>query len=511
MHNHHRATPKAANHLSYDPPVTSGATKHRTSRHPDPKARPEVDSGPRTRAEGRVDGWQIGLAVCVIAGAIARLWALDRPATLFPDEAYSAYAAHLGGVDIWNYVRSSDPHPPLSYFVLWPIEAISKSEVALRLPSALASIASLAVMAWWQRRRQLEGLAVTLFFALSPTQIFFAHQVRMYGLLQLLGVVAALAATRWLQTSRHKWTAVAGVAGLLAAFSHAAGWVLLLGLFALPGLRRDRIALVWRTAIGGAVLLYAAAWGPAAYRWRSTSLYRPIDVESFTITVNELIAAIRDNRWIILPAAALGALVLVKRQDDFARVWLALFLFPMTLLAVVSLRVPMFIPKSLMVIAWGMPVALGALVGRFARMRSTAGVVVLVVLASLTVPYLPGVYDTFERTDAVAELRSAVTDGDLIVSRHTIWVTQWYAEILDGARPAPDIDLPDDLRRDEKGDLGRDQLLVLKVGDAPWNGRVWLLETTFGWQAADIRHPQCAPPRTYNSYWILRCVQLEAN
>ena len=331
----------------------------------------------------------IGFVVSVGVGTALRFWQLGQ-ADLSIDEAYTALAARRSMADLIPHIDATDPHPPLAYLLLQPVAGITQDIGLLRSVSALASTLALVVMAIWQRSRGVAGLVATAVFALSPFQLAYGRQMRMYGLMALAGVVAAYSAERWLESSRRRWLVGAVGAGLVCAFSHAVGVVLLGALLLLPWTRRDRAAWELRAAVIGALAVFASLWGSHTLAWQGRDLgYPRASVEWISIVVNESIAAVPDNRWIVLAIAAIGGFLLLRRRDASSRVWVVLFVLPVVLLVVASLRRGVLIPKAMVPFSWGLPLAIGALCGEVGRRRWPGGVALVVVVALLVVPFAP--------------------------------------------------------------------------------------------------------------------------
>ena len=132
-----------------------------------------------------------------------------------------------------------------------------------RLPSVLCSIAALVVFAVWMRNRGVLGVMATALFALNGFLIHYGREARMYALLELVGVVAAVVCEAWLRSPRRAhlvWRSPS--LDLVAVFTHAVGFFLLAGLMC-P--RRARGATARRGGGVAAVVLpalvYAVAWG----------------------------------------------------------------------------------------------------------------------------------------------------------------------------------------------------------------------------------------------------------
>ena len=138
----------------------------------------------------------------VFIGSLLRFWQIGT-AELWYDEIVTSWLGHLPIPQLIEATKG-DVHPPLWYLIEWVVVHISGADLALRLPSALLSIAALVLFIHLAKRlafsddATLVGLA---FMALSPFQLYFGQEGRMYALLQfsiLLGVLALLDRRWWL-------------------------------------------------------------------------------------------------------------------------------------------------------------------------------------------------------------------------------------------------------------------------------------------------------------------------
>lgn len=158
-----------------------------------------------------------------LAVVLLVLWqgtdALLRP--LWLDEAIQAVVS--SAPDRWHQLGAHDMHPPLLSWMLGPILVLSPTELALRLPSYLAWLATLPAMAWaahtWEQPRA--ALPAALLVAASPHLVFYATEGRPYALAVLL-VTLALA----LVPTRH--TGPLTVVLTLAVLSQYGTWPLVL-------------------------------------------------------------------------------------------------------------------------------------------------------------------------------------------------------------------------------------------------------------------------------------------
>jgi uncharacterized membrane protein len=135
------------------------------------------------------------LAAIVTIGAVLRLATLTARSVWF-DEAYAVFVAKMPLDRMLAHVASTDTHPPLYYLILhgW-IRVFGDGEVAIRAPSALFGVASVALLYAFARR--LGGVNTSslaaLFLAASAFAIRTAQEARMYALFGLLALASTWA------------------------------------------------------------------------------------------------------------------------------------------------------------------------------------------------------------------------------------------------------------------------------------------------------------------------------
>jgi hypothetical protein len=374
------------------------------------------------------------LLVAVVAGAVLRLWDLGASQPSI-DESYSALAARLSVPDLIAHIDQTDPHPPLFYLLLKPFALFTTDVGFLRLASAIAAVAAVGVMALWQRRAGLAGVLSTLIFALAPFQLMYARQIRMYGIICLAGVVAAWCAERWLESRRASWAAGAAAAGLLAALSHAVGPLVLLGLAVLPLARRDRPAWQLRAFVAAAAGLFAVVWGSHLVEWSGRSGSLPSATPSWlTIVLNETVAPVPDQRWLVLPLVGSGAVILLRDRGARAHVWICMFAVPLLVLYLASISRGILVPKSLVPFAWGTTLALGVLCAAAVRKSRYLGAVTMSLVGLTIVPYMSAALHPDEGSGAVMErLLSEVPSDAGIAVRADEWqaesLVRWYGSV----------------------------------------------------------------------------------
>ncbi len=232
----------------------------------------------------------------LLLGCLARL-ALGGVDSLWLDEAISVRVATTNTPAVlWN--AKVDPrHPPL-YYVLLRANIVawgSQSEFVVRLPSALASLAGLAVTAWLARRLLGAGdgpLLATTLLALAPLDLWYAGEARMYSLVTLatLLLVAGLVAARSPGAGRILGAALVGLglgAGLQTSFVMIPLWATLTAIW-LADWRRGarRLDAVWPPAAA-----MALAWWPFV-AWRGPQLVRLLDSPDTVFLYRRLVEAV---------------------------------------------------------------------------------------------------------------------------------------------------------------------------------------------------------------------------
>lgn len=254
---------------------------------------------------------------------------------LWIDEADSVYfAQHPWFALLFDLY---DPHPPGYYASLKLALALGgTSEFAVRLPSALAGILAIALLARLMRElHQLEPVWVpararmaeaerapqsaperplpwlpAALLAVAPLHVWYAQEARMYALVTLLGLGAAVFAARlmrrWYACDAAAYFAIASVALLV---DQSALIVLLpLALIGAVAVRRCQPAKqsIWG-ALQATVPLPLALWW-----WRAGALARLSSGTLYPLTMARLTLerwaeTIEANRWIVGVAAGLAA------------------------------------------------------------------------------------------------------------------------------------------------------------------------------------------------------------
>jgi hypothetical protein len=143
------------------------------------------------------------IIITLIGGGLRVLFIGNKG--LWLDETFSVWVANHSVVDMLHWIVKIDQNPPLYYLLLhyW-IALKGTTPYSLRLLSVLFSAGTIPVIYLIGKRMSgvLVGLAAAVILALSPFNIRFAQETRMYTFLTFNAAVAIYALVRLLTDSR---------------------------------------------------------------------------------------------------------------------------------------------------------------------------------------------------------------------------------------------------------------------------------------------------------------------
>lgn len=399
------------------------------------------------------------LSGIILLGAALRLGAIGAE-SIWLDEAFSIWMAGHPLPELLNWLVRIDQHPPLYYVLLrgW-MHLFGDGQTAVRLLSALCS--TLALPFFYCAVRRLfdarTGGVATLLLALSPLQVHYAQEARMYALLTLevavllcclSHILTARAAARgsvvaWLGLSAAQ-AAIMLTHNAAAVYVPLALQVAVLGPLlwrapSLPGPKRPRFVRHWALAQAGTLLLWlpwARAFAVQAAGVDRSFWMGPPSFGSVVSLLQALqLAHLPDTfplftAWHLLfwGCVAAGAMSLRRKP---AHLWLllALLAVPVAVSLLASLRRPVFSTHTLLWLSlpWLTLMALGvrAIRKRWSRMGSIPLELALALL--MAVPQtgaLHGYYAYFHKEawdEAAQTVAAAAQPGDLILFNAT-WV-----------------------------------------------------------------------------------------
>ena len=164
------------------------------------------------------------LAALTILAAAMRLSTLDLQSFWY-DEAFTpVHVLHPSLLATLRSVVHTENTPPLWYVIAWAdARVLGTGEVALRLPSAIAGIATVPV-AWAIGReltaRRATAIAAAAFVTVNPLFVWYSQEARAYGLFVLTSALAMLCFLRALHSTTPRRLTAFAVTASLAPLSH---------------------------------------------------------------------------------------------------------------------------------------------------------------------------------------------------------------------------------------------------------------------------------------------------
>ncbi len=242
-----------------------------------------IDRRPTTPVTGGTEG-SVRLyraAVCVLMLLGATLW-LGRlsSSSLFTDEALSWHDAGHSLSTLIAGVRRYELNP-LGYYLFlhgWIVVSHSTSEWWLRLPSAIAGVGLVGVLAWFTSLAagRVQALIAGLLAVVSPFFFDYAQEARAYVFVMLAVTIAAAALLQAERSERsqNRWVVVSLVAAALGLAGHYTAALVLLPLAAYlirwsPLPKRARVGWVVGVAVAGLIWtpLLVEQWGSGHNGW----------------------------------------------------------------------------------------------------------------------------------------------------------------------------------------------------------------------------------------------------
>jgi mannosyltransferase len=172
--------------------------------------------------ERRPPGWW-PLAALILLAAALRLATLTEQGFWY-DEAFTpVHVLHAGlGATLKSLVHSENT-PPLWYLLAWAdARVLGDGALALRLPSALAGIATVPVV--WAIGSELAGRRAALIgaalVAVNPLFVWYSQEARAYGLFVFFAALAMLCFARLLHRPSGTRATLFALSGALALLTH---------------------------------------------------------------------------------------------------------------------------------------------------------------------------------------------------------------------------------------------------------------------------------------------------
>ena len=199
----------------------------------------------------------------ILLALLLRLPAIGRE-SLWMDEAISYLVAYLPIEQILNNAAQSS-HPPLYYLFLYMWKfVVPDTDSGLRLLNVfwnllLLPAVYLLTMAWTGKRPL--SLLAAFIIAISPFQILYSHELRMYAQLMTLITWSVWAYWQARKTGRWNWWLLFTILMLTAVYTHLFALLVLaaIGIFALVR-RENKVALRNTIIVTAVTLLLFLPW-----------------------------------------------------------------------------------------------------------------------------------------------------------------------------------------------------------------------------------------------------------
>ncbi len=386
------------------------------------------------------------MSLLVFLAFALRLYQLGRP-SLWYDEAVSVY---LAGLDLGGLTAHTarDIHPPFYYYLLhfW-MKAAGKSEFAVSLLSVLWGILLLPLAFIVARRLAgfRAGLLAAFLLAISPFNLWYSQEIRMYTLGAFLALLSLYCLLRILEGGADQGKALfwigyvtSATLGLYSLYYFAFA-IFFENLFVLlwwlrgPRARAFPFILKWAGAQLAVAALYLP-WLPVALHqatqppvppWREFTGLWDVLVQSWTaLCLGQSAELSQAWPYLLVFALVFGLGLMASGSGSFftskRSLLLGSTLVPVLTIYLASLATPLFHVRYVFVFSMGFYILLALGLGKLWQASSTA---FLLSLAVLSLPaaqsaqryFFDQEYATDDHRTAVRYLSERMVPGDAVL------------------------------------------------------------------------------------------------
>ncbi len=173
------------------------------------------------------------LIILTIIAALLRFYALDN-ASLWLDEAMTYRFSIDPFTEYWTLISAGgEVHPPLFYWLEYPMLAFGHTEMTLRFLPALFGTMTIPIiyLLGSEAIDRNAGLLAAALLTFSPFHLFYSQEARMYSLMLLFLALAMFFFLRAMKDENMKWWVIFGIFSALAFWTHFYSLVLIGGLY----------------------------------------------------------------------------------------------------------------------------------------------------------------------------------------------------------------------------------------------------------------------------------------
>lgn len=395
----------------------------------------------------------------LMLAALVRLYQVTQP-SIWYDEGFSVLVSAHSPAQIW-YHSAQDVHPPLYYLLLHGWTTVFGNGVfAARGMSVLAGVTGVGLAEWLvsviatRRATILTGVLL----ALLPIAVRYSQETRMYALMAVWLLGAALALIYWVQQpQRHRYLVIYAALMTAAFYTHyfaAVGvlsfWVYLLMLRLARNETRLLTRPAWWIANLAIVLLYLP-WIPELLGQMTHT--RDVDwiPEPSRYTLPSVIwqyLTLNDGQTLSWPIYALMPLLLVMiigwvaLRDSgpyrFNALLASYTLVPLLAVFLISYELPLFSARYFVFAAMGVPMLLAIALDRLAQRNRGLALLGLMLLIGMQSVGLYNVYTQNNHlNDPIHDLNNHVGEMTAYINEHfepgdriLVHGNYWYLSVV---------------------------------------------------------------------------------
>ena len=356
------------------------------------------------------------------------------------DEAFTYHISKLPANLLLKAVIT-DNNPPLYYLLIHLVLNISNSEIAIRLPSQIANIATIPLIFQLAKRLQIRNIGplASSLFLVSPLAIYLAGESRLHAIAMFLALAQTVSFTTLLRNPKKIPQLTFILLSTVAIYTQYYLALLFLP-FTILIVREKTLNLKRWFVISSCVFFAVLPWLILSARTihngcacPNTALSLPATLVSVAIAGvgNVSMRTFPTLPWpifLLLVLTSIYTVLLFIKGLVKNRTLSDLYLIPLLTLSIAGLFLPVFSPKAFAVFSpfYLMIVALGIMSTRYKKALILALILLFstISLMQIIIPFFSG--EKLKKIDAIARANQKVPV--LHASTTTYYSTNFYAK-----------------------------------------------------------------------------------